>query len=112
MRTVLRITTLLLVLATRAQGEEQVVHVTARKFAYEPSEITVRKGVPVVLEITSLDRDHGFRLDAFGVRAEVHPGEVTRVRLVPDRVGRFEFACNVFCGEGHEDMSGELVVVE
>lgn len=112
MRRMLQVSALVLMLATHAKGEEQVIHMTARKFAYEPSEITVRKGEPVVLEITSLDRDHGFHLDAFGVRADVKPGQVTRVRLVPDRVGRFEFACDVFCGSGHEEMSGELVVVE
>jgi cytochrome c oxidase subunit 2 len=112
MHATIRIVALLLMLASRARGDEQVIHLTARKFAYEPSEITVKKDVPVVLEITSLDRDHGFRLDAFGVRADVKPGQVTRIRLVPDRVGRFEFACDVFCGTGHEEMSGELVVLE
>lgn len=96
----------------RGAAEERVIQVTARRFAYDPSEIVVKKGEPVVLEITSLDRDHGFELEAFGVRADVKPGEVTRVRLVPDRIGRFEFACDVFCGDGHEEMSGELVVVE
>jgi len=37
---------------------------------------------------------------------------VTRVRIVPDRTGRFEFRCDVFCGSGHEDMAGEIVVVD
>ena len=93
-------------------AQEQVIRVTAKKFEYEPSEITVRKNVPVVLEITSLDRDHGFRLRELGVRADVRPGEITRVRIVPNRPGRFPFQCDVFCGGGHEDMSGELVVVD
>jgi hypothetical protein len=90
---------------------ERVIHVTAKKFEYDPHEITLRKNVPVVLEITSLDRDHGFKLREFGVRADVKPGQVTRVRIVPDKVGVFPFQCDVFCGGGHEDMSGELVVV-
>ena len=93
-------------------GGEQVVHLTAKKFEYTPNEITLKKGVPVVLEITSLDRDHGFKVPEFGLRADVKPGETTRVRLVPDRVGRFEFRCDVFCGSGHEDMAGEFNVVD
>ncbi len=96
----------------RRSTHEQVIHMTARKFEYSPNEITVKKGVPVVLDITSLDRDHGFKLRQFGVRADVKPGQVTRVRIVPNQVGRFPFECDVFCGSGHEDMSGELVVVE
>jgi cytochrome c oxidase subunit II len=101
-------------LATAAvpAGAEQVVHMTAKKFEYTPSQITLKKGVPVVLEITALDRDHGFKVPALGVRADLKSGQVTRVRIVPDRTGTFEFRCDVFCGSGHEDMSGEIVVVD
>jgi len=91
---------------------EEVIYMTAKRFEYAPNEITLKKGVPVVLEITSLDRDHGFKVPEFGLRADVKPGETTRVRIVPDRVGRFGFRCDVFCGSGHEDMAGEFNVVE
>jgi len=97
---------------TTHSAQEQVIHVTARKFEYSPNEITVKKGVPVILEITSLDRDHGFKLRDFGVRADIKPGATTRVRIVPNKTGRFPFQCDVFCGSGHEDMGGELVVVD
>jgi cytochrome c oxidase subunit II len=97
--------------APAAQGE-QVIHITAKKFAYSPSEIILKKGVPVTLELTSLDRVHGFRLTDFGIRAEIKPGEVTRVRLVPQQTGRFVFSCDVFCGVNHEDMAAEIVVVD
>jgi len=93
-------------------GAEQVVHMTAKKFEYTPNQITLKKGVPVVLEITALDRDHGFKVPELGVRADLKSGQVTRVRIVPDRTGTFEFRCDVFCGSGHEDMSGEIVVVD
>ncbi len=91
---------------------EAVVRITARRFEFQPSEIVLKKGVPTTLEITSLDRDHGFKVPALGVRADIKPGATTRVRLVPDRTGRFAFRCDVFCGSGHEDMEGEIVVVE
>ena len=93
-------------------GTEQVVHMTAKKFEYDPSEITLKKGVPAILEITALDRDHGFKIPELGIRADLKQGQVTRVRIVPGRPGTFEFRCDVFCGSGHEDMSGELVVVD
>jgi cytochrome c oxidase subunit II len=97
---------------TTRSAQEQMIRMTARKFEYSPNEITVKKDVPVVLEITSLDRDHGFKLREFGIRADIKPGGVTRVRMVPDKVGRFPFECDVFCGTGHEEMSGELVVTD
>jgi len=93
-------------------GAEQVVHMTAKRFEYTPSEITLKKGVPVILEITALDRDHGFKIPEFNVRADLKSGEVTRVRIVPDRTGTFGFRCDVFCGDRHEDMAGEIVVVD
>jgi cytochrome c oxidase subunit 2 len=98
--------------ANVSPAAEQVIHMTAKRFEYTPNEITVKKGVPVILEITSLDRDHGFKVPELGIRADVKPGETTRVRIVADRTGRFEFRCDVFCGDGHEDMAGELVVVD
>ena len=98
--------------ASSPVGAEQVIHMTAKRFEYSPNEITLKKGVPVILEITALDRDHGFKIPELDVRADLKSGEVTRVRIVPDRTGTFEFRCDVFCGSGHEDMSGEIVVVD
>jgi cytochrome c oxidase subunit 2 len=92
--------------------DEQVIHITAKKFEYSPREIVVKKDVPVVLELTTLDRIHGFRLTEFGIRADIKPGEVTRVRLVPHQTGRFSFSCDVFCGVDHEEMAAEIVVVD
>ncbi len=101
-----------LVPKTTRSAQEQVIRMTAKKFEYSPNEITVKKDIPVVLEITSLDRDHGFKLREFGVRADIKAGQATRVRIVPNKTGRFPFACDVFCGSGHEDMAGELIVVD
>lgn len=105
-------TRLPLVPATTQSAQPRLIQLTARKFEYSPKEIVVKKNVPVVLEITSVDRDHGFKLRAFGIRADVKPGQVTRVQIQPDKTGRFPFECDVFCGTGHEDMSGELVVID
>jgi cytochrome c oxidase subunit 2 len=91
---------------------ERVIPLTVKRFEYSPREIRVKKGVPVVFEITSLDVPHGFNLFDFGVRADVIPGRVTRVRLVPDRAGTFTFRCDVFCGTGHEDLEGEIIVTQ
>jgi cytochrome c oxidase subunit II len=92
--------------------QERVIRVTAQVSEYSPHEIILKKGEPVILELTSQDREHGFRLPDFGIREDIKPGQVTRVRLLPQRVGRFAFACDVFCGVDHEEMVGEIVVVD
>jgi len=94
----------------RAVPAERVIHITAKKFDFSPDSITLKKGEPVVFEISSADREHGFNLRAFGVRTNVSPGKVTRVRLTPDKTGKFNFSCDVFCGDGHEEMTGTVIV--
>lgn len=96
--------------AAVAGEPERVVHITARRFEFAPATIELKVGVPVVLELSSLDRKHGFSAPDLHVEAVILPGKPTRVRIVPDRAGTFTFHCSVFCGNGHEDMTGQLVV--
>jgi cytochrome c oxidase subunit 2 len=96
-----------------ADQPEQVIKITAKKFEYSPNEIRIKKGVPVILEFTSLDRVHGFTIpDLGGVRATIEPGKVTQVRIVAPKAGTYEFHCDLFCGEGHEGMTGKIIVEE
>lgn len=95
-----------------AEQADQVVKITAKRFEYSPKEIKLKKGVPAVLEFTSLDRLHGFSCPDFGIRTDIVPGKVNTVRFVPDKAGTFPFHCDIFCGEGHEDMAGKFIVEE
>ncbi len=98
--------------AQEVPNDEQVIRISASTFEFKPSDITVKKGVPVTFELVSMDRHHGFKLSEFHLRADIEPGAVEKVRFVPDKTGTFAFFCDFFCGEGHEDMSGTLKVVE
>jgi len=101
----------LLVASAPESTPERTIQITAKKFDFTPASIELKVGVPVVLELRSLDRKHGFTIPDLKVDTSIEPGDVTRVRIVPDRAGTFEFHCNVFCGSGHEEMSGQIVVV-
>ena len=95
-----------------AQPKEQVIRVSAKKFAFTPDTITLKKGVPVILEFTTEDVLMGFNVPDLKLRADIVPGQTTRVRIVPDKVGKFTFFCDIFCGTGHEEMTGVIIVVE
>ena len=97
---------------TAAQGADQVIRITAKKFVYTPREITLKKGTPVVLEFTSEDILHGFNCPDLGIRSDILPGKITTLRFVPDKVGTFPFHCDNFCGSGHETMAGTIIVRE
>jgi len=86
------------------------IKLTARRFEFDPHTITVQKGKPVRLLITSEDVEHGFAIDDFDVNAEVKAKRTKVVEFTPNRAGRFRFRCTVYCGDGHDEMSGELVV--
>ncbi len=89
---------------------EQVIRIEARKYEFIPPVIELKRGVPVVLEFVSLDRKHGARQKELGIDLEIAPGHPARVRLAPEKEGTFEFHCSIFCGSGHEEMSGRIVV--
>jgi cytochrome c oxidase subunit 2 len=97
-------------IAIRSFAEERVIPIKARKFTYEPDEIVLKLNEPAVLEFTSADVVMGFNAPDFKVRATIIPGQTARVRIVPDKTGTFVFHCDVFCGDGHEDMDGTIRV--
>lgn len=91
---------------------EKEIDVVAKKFAFSPNEIRLKKGEPVVLKLRSLDRQHGFFCRELGIREDINPDKMTEVHLIPQKAGTFNFLCDVFCGEGHEDMNGKIIVTE
>lgn len=93
-----------------AQPQERIVKIVAKRFDFTPSEIHLKKDMAVVLELTTLDVVMGFNAPDFGVRSDILPGATSRVRLTPDKVGAFPFHCDIFCGSGHEDMTGMITV--
>lgn len=86
------------------------VTVTAKDWAFEPSEITVKEGETVRLKITSVDVEHGIAIPEFGVDVKLHPNQTATAEFVASKKGTFPFFCNVRCGEGHRDMKGSLIV--
>ena len=97
--------------AAPAQTQPQRIEITAKRFAFTPGEITVRKGRPVVLVLKSADVGHGLRIRDLNVDMKVKAGGEAEVTFTPDKVGDFEGHCSVFCGSGHGRMTFVLHVV-
>lgn len=84
--------------------------IIAKNWAFEPSEIKVKQGDVVRLKIKSVDVAHGFGLPDFNIDRRLEPGKETLVEFTANKKGTFTFFCSVYCGEGHKDMKGVLVV--
>ena len=89
---------------------QREIKVSARKFTFTPKTITVARGERIKLVITAEDVDHGFAIKEFGIDQEIKAKETKVIELTPDKEGRYQFSCSVFCGDGHAEMIGELVV--
>lgn len=89
---------------------ERVVKVVAQRFHYTPGDIEIKTGEAVRLEITSLDFMHGFNIPDLHIRASLPPGRVTVLHLQPMKAGTYDFLCDNFCGSGHEEMNGRIIV--
>jgi cytochrome c oxidase subunit 2 len=97
--------------AVQAQPNPRIIRITARKFTYEPAELTLKLNEAVVFQLTTQDVVMGFSVPDFATRATIIPGQMTEVPMTPTKIGEFTFLCDVFCGSGHEDMEGTLRVV-
>ncbi|HTS85588.1 MAG TPA: cupredoxin domain-containing protein [Usitatibacter sp.] len=96
--------------SVKALAEERVIKVVARKFVFLPNDIALKKGETVILEFSAPEVVMGFNLPDYKLRTDIIPGQVSRVKFTADKAGTFPFLCDIFCGEGHEGMSGKIVV--
>lgn len=87
------------------------VEIDARKFAFAPAEITLKRGQPVVLVLKSMDVQHGLRVRELNINVKAKAGETAEVDFTPDQKGVFVGICCVFCGEEHGAMTLTIRVV-
>lgn len=92
--------------------ERNKVEVTMKtfQFGFEPNTIRVRRGDLVVIHIISQDITHGFAIQEYGINVQTPPGQATTVQFIADKPGTFTMFCTVFCGTGHPNHKGSLVV--
>ena len=86
------------------------IQMTAKKYEFSPSTIRVKTGEAVKLTITSLDHDHGFKIEALHINQKLPKGQPVTVEFTPMQAGTFPFECSHFCGLGHGKMKGQLIV--
>jgi len=56
-----------------AAVQPRAVEIRAKKFEFTPSAITLKKGGPLILRLTSEDRTHGFLLKPLNIDTESSP---------------------------------------
>lgn len=95
-----------------APNAPQRIEVSVKKFAYTPSEVTLKKGEPVVLVLKTEDVGHGLKFKELGLDSKFDKSKPGELAFTPDKVGDFVGHCSVFCGSGHGSMTLTLHVTE
>jgi heme/copper-type cytochrome/quinol oxidase subunit 2 len=105
----------------------RVIVMTAKDFEFDPSEIHLKVGEKVRLQVVSSDRTHGIHISAFpdGAKANTPPGlaftlgedcwklkkgEAVPVYIDATEPGTYSFLCCKSCGTGHKRMTGRIIV--
>ncbi|HEY3627044.1 MAG TPA: cupredoxin domain-containing protein [Terracidiphilus sp.] len=93
---------------TEAGGRTIEVH--AHRYAFTPSEITVKKGETVKLKLFSDDVTHSLLIKDLGINQIITKGKPSEVTLTPQKTGNFHGQCGRFCGSGHGKMAIDVHV--
>ena len=91
-------------------GEVKEFKMTSKQFSFEPGVIEVNKGDKVRLIVTSIDVPHGIAIPEYGINERLDPGKPVTIEFTADKQGTFTSFCSVFCGSGHSNMKGKLIV--
>ena len=84
--------------------------ITSKQFSFEPSTIEVNKGDKVRLIVTSMDVPHGISIPEYNINERLDVGKSATIEFTADKEGTFTAFCSVFCGSGHANMKGKLIV--
>jgi len=91
---------------SQSSGETKEFTIEASNFDFNLKEIKVNQGDTVKITLKSTEGVHAVQIDGYG--DEIKEGKT--ITFVADKKGEFEYICSIFCGEGHGEMVGKLVV--
>ncbi|OUM94714.1 MAG: hypothetical protein A9Z00_14790 [Thermobacillus sp. ZCTH02-B1] len=92
--------------ASASTGEKKTFTIKATNWNFEPAEIRVNQGDTVEIKLVNEEGYHEIEIKGYNKTIK---GDQT-ITFTADKAGEFDFICSVFCGTGHDDMIGKLIV--
>ena len=89
---------------------EAYILTQASPWKFLPDKLEVPVNSTVTFYVTSVDVQHGFKLEGTNVNVQILPGQISKMTVTFTQKGTFPFVCTEFCGVGHQNMFGTLVV--
>jgi cytochrome c oxidase subunit 2 len=95
-----------------AASAPREIPVVVKRFSFEPARVEVKEGERIRLVVSSEDGVHGLEIKKFRVNKKIpRGGDKVTIDFVASAPGEYPILCSEYCGEGHEEMKGALVVV-
>jgi cytochrome c oxidase subunit 2 len=91
-------------------ADTPVIEITAKRFAFIPDKITLKKGQTVKLRIHSEDVTHGFFLRPLKLDEDIPAGQTAEFEVTPQVAGTFTLICDHFCGANHGNMQMAVII--
>jgi cytochrome c oxidase subunit 2 len=92
-----------------APDPKEDVYMLGRLWQWSPV-LKLKKGETYRLHLSSLDLVHGFSIFPLNLNFMVLPGYDYVLTVTPTTTGEFYVVCNEFCGIGHHQMVGKILV--
>ena len=89
---------------------EYEVYMLSQRYLFRPREIRVPAGSTVTFYVTSVDVQHGLKLQDTNVNMHLVPGHVSKLTVELEDPGEYPYICHEYCGIGHAAMFGTLFV--
>jgi heme/copper-type cytochrome/quinol oxidase subunit 2 len=84
-------------------GVREII-IDANSFTFTPAVVKVKEGERVSITVRNVDKTHGISIPAFSARG------IESVEFVASKKGNYPFYCATYCGSGHRDMQGTIIV--
>lgn len=94
----------------QSKAQPVTLKVTMKKYSIGPSEIRIKQGQPVTLEVSTADVQHGFHVEGLKIDEPVQPGKPALITFTPTQKGEYKMECDIICGPHHEEMHGKIIV--
>ncbi|NNC94040.1 MAG: cytochrome C oxidase subunit II [Chitinophagales bacterium] len=82
----------------------------AKMWVFDPPIVEVPVGSEVDIYLASQDVVHGFQIKGKNVNLMAVPGAINLTSVKFDRKGTYYVICHEYCGVGHQNMQGEIIV--
>jgi cytochrome c oxidase subunit II len=95
---------------TKLDEKTYQVFAVASMWQFQPAEIYIPVGSEVDFYLTSKDVVHGFNIAPKNVNMMAVYGAINKTTVKFDKPGVYDIVCHEFCGVGHQNMRGQVIV--